>query len=181
MPFKSSQRDIGRKHPPFPINTSDIPSANQPRKLDLALRLPSFIFNSHSPFQLAGYTNALTKERLFYSEVKTHTTHLSTALVKHYDLKKGDVVALFSPNTICYPVAMLAVNRIGGIISGASPAYNVEEMTYALKTAGAKFLFTVPGSMGVAAEAAKNAGIGKERVFLLEGEMQGFRTMGELL
>ena len=66
-------------------------------------------------------------------------------------------------------------------MSGASPAYNVEEMTYALKTADAKFLMTLPSSMNIAAAAAKNAGIPKERVFLLEGEMEGFTTMKQLL
>jgi 4-coumarate--CoA ligase len=76
---------------------------------------------------------------------------------------------------------MLAVNRVAGIVSGASLAYNVEEMTYALKTANAKYLFTVPGSMDVAAAAAKEAGISREKVFLLEGRMEGFVTMGELL
>jgi len=76
---------------------------------------------------------------------------------------------------------MLAVNRVAGIVSGASPAYNVGEMVYALKTANAKFLFTVPGSMEVASKAAEKAGIARERVFLLEGEMEGFRTMSELL
>jgi len=54
-------------------------------------------------------------------------------------------------------------------------------MTYALKTADAKFLMTLPSSMKVAAAAAKNAGIPKERVFLLEGEMEGFTTMKQLL
>lgn len=90
-------------------------------------------------------------------------------------------MALFSPNTIWYPVAMLGFSRIGGFVSGASPAYNVEEMTYALRTAKAKFLFTVEGSMGIAAEAARNAGTRKENVFLLEGELEGFTTMRELL
>lgn len=66
-------------------------------------------------------------------------------------------------------------------MSGASPAYNIEEMTYALKTADAKFLFTVPGSMDVAAAAAKNAGIPKEHVFLLEGKHEGHTTMSQLL
>lgn len=66
-------------------------------------------------------------------------------------------------------------------MSGASPAYNVEEMTYALQKASAKYLLTVPGSMDVAAAAAKNAGISKENVFLLEGGMDGFTTMKELL
>lgn len=76
---------------------------------------------------------------------------------------------------------MLGVNRVGGIVSGASPAYNVQEMTYALKTANAKYLFTIPGSMEVASAAAKNAGIPMKRVFLLEGEIEGFTTMNELL
>lgn len=76
---------------------------------------------------------------------------------------------------------MFGALRAGGVVSGASPAYNVEEMSYALKTAEAKFLFTVPGSMQVAAAAAKNAGIPQECVFLLEGQMPGFTTMSELL
>ena len=76
---------------------------------------------------------------------------------------------------------MFGTLRAGGVVSGASPAYNTEEMTYALKTADAKFLFTVPGSMEVAAAAAKNAGIPKENVFLLEGKVDGHKTMAQLL
>ena len=121
------------------------------------------------------------EEHLSYADLKVHTTHLSTALVKKYGLKQGQTVALFSPNTVWYPCAMFGTLRAGGVVSGASPAYNVEEMTYALKTSDAKFLFTVPGSMEVAAAAAKNAGIPKERVFLLEGKVEGHTTMSELL
>lgn len=66
-------------------------------------------------------------------------------------------------------------------MSGASPAYNIEEMTYALQKAGAEFLMTVPSSMNVAAAAAKNAGIPEERVFLLEGELDGFTTIKQLI
>ncbi|KAE8452663.1 hypothetical protein EG329_013922 [Mollisiaceae sp. DMI_Dod_QoI] len=167
MPFTSSQPDIN-----LPSNITN---------WTWLFNSPASPLQTIPPSELAGYTNANTTERLSYASVKTHTTHLSTALVKHYDLQKGDVVALFSQNTIWYPVAMLAANRVGAIISGASPAYNVEEMTYALKTAGAKFLFTIPGSMGVATAAAKNAGIPREKVFLLEGKTEGFKTMSELL
>ena len=77
---------------------------------------------------------------------------------------------------------MFGTLRAGGVVSGASPAYNTEEMTYALKTADAKFLFTVPGSMEVAAAAAAaNVGIPKEHVFLLEGKMEGHKTMSDLI
>ena len=69
----------------------------------------------------------------------------------------------------------------GGIVSGASPAYNIEEMTYALSKAGAKFLITVPAAMDVAGPAAKNAGIPQDRIFLLEGNIEGFKTVKTLL
>ncbi|OCT47273.1 4-coumarate--CoA ligase 2 [Cladophialophora carrionii] len=135
----------------------------------------------HKPEDIKGFTNAVTKEHLSYIDLKTHSTHLSTALVKNYGLLQGQTVALFSPNTVWYPCAMFGVLRAGGVISGASPAYNVEEMTYALKTAEAKFLFTVPSSMQIAAAAAKNAGIPQSNVFLLEGTLEGFTTMSQLL
>jgi len=73
------------------------------------------------------------------------------------------------------------LRTLGGVVSGASPAYNIEEMTYALQKAGADFLMTTPSSIDIAAAAAKNAGIPKERVFLLEGELDGFTTMKQLL
>ena len=142
---------------------------------------PSSFLTKHPQSALRGYQNAITGERIDYGQVKEATTYLSTALVKNYGLKAGNTVALFSPNNIWYPVAMLGTLRAGGVVSGASPAYNIEEMTYALKTADAKFLMTVPSSMVVAAAAAKNAGISKDRVFLLEGDMEGFTTMKQLL
>jgi 4-coumarate--CoA ligase len=54
-------------------------------------------------------------------------------------------------------------------------------MTYALKTANAKFLATHPSSIAVAAQAAKNAGIPQSRIFLLEGTLDGYTTVRELI
>ncbi|KAF2724363.1 acetyl-CoA synthetase-like protein [Polychaeton citri CBS 116435] len=168
MPFKSLQQDI-----------------NLPR--DLTTWQWLFEHPTYSPLfrypesRLGGYTNAATKESLNWRQVKDCATHLSTVLVRRYGLETGDTVALFSQNTIWYPVAMHATLRVGGKISGASPAYNVEEMTYALQKADAKFLMTHANSMEVATAAAKAAGIPKERLFLLEGKLQGFKTIKELI
>lgn len=90
-------------------------------------------------------------------------------------------MSLFSANTIWYPVAMHATLRVGGRVSGASPAYNVEEMTYALRKADAKFLMTHPDSMEVAVKAAAKAGVKRENIFLLEGKLDGFRNIKELV
>ncbi|KAG0649437.1 4-coumarate-ligase isoform [Hyphodiscus hymeniophilus] len=166
MPFRSRQPDV------------DLPQSITTWQWLFESSASPLRTNSSS---LAGFTNAQTKERISWADMKAHTIHLSTALVKNYGLQPGETVALFSPNTIWYPVAMHSVTRVAGIISGASPAYNVEEMTYALKTGRAKFLMTVPGSMGVAIAAAKAAGLKQEHVFLLEGRMDGYKSIGDLI
>jgi hypothetical protein len=72
---------------------------------------------SHPPDQLAGYTNASTKERINWAQVKEYATYLSTALAKKYGMQEGHTVLLFSQNTIWYPVALLAAIRAGGLNS----------------------------------------------------------------
>ena len=135
----------------------------------------------HPASEVAGFVNAVTRERLSFAQVKEHATHLSTALVKRYGLQLSDTVSLFSPNTIWYPVAMFAVLRAGGRINGASPAYSLDEMCNALQTAEAKFIMTVSGSIQVALEAAKKSGIAKDRILLLDGELEGFVSVRQLL
>ncbi|KAI8938829.1 hypothetical protein NX059_004691 [Plenodomus lindquistii] len=165
--FKSRQPPID-----LPTNLTD---------WDWLFESPYSPINNYPPNELAGFQNALTKERVNWADVKKYSTYISTALVKKYGLKKGETVALFSQNTVWYPVAMFAGLRAGAKISGASPAYNVEEMTFALKTADAKFLMTTPGSMEVASVSAKAAGLPQSNVFLLEGELPGYTTVQELI
>lgn len=76
---------------------------------------------------------------------------------------------------------MFAALRVGGVISGASPSYTEDEMTFALETVNAKFIFTVPGSVEIATAAAGRAGIPNERIFLLEGERRGYKTLQQLI
>ena len=96
-------------------------------------------------------------------------------------MEEGQAILLFSQNTIWYPITMLAAIRAGGKVCGASPAYGVEEMAFALKVAQAKFLFTVPSSIEVAVTAAKEAGILQSNIFLLEGTMTGYTTVQDLI
>lgn len=102
-------------------------------------------------------------------------------MVRNYGLEPQQTLSLFSRNTIWYPVTLFAAVRAGAIVSGASPAYNVEEMTYALRTARARFIATHPTSIGVAAEAAANVGIPKAHIFLLEGDLDGYTTVRDLI
>ena len=139
------------------------------------------IYSRPASQPLGAYINATTKERLDFAEVKQKATQLSTVLVHKYGLQPGDTVSLFSTNTIWYPVAMWAVVRAGGRVNGASPAYMIEEMTHALKTAKTKILITLPTALNVAAAAADNAGISRSNILLLEGSAPGFTSIQSLM
>ena len=135
----------------------------------------------YAPKDHGYYENAISKERLYYSEVKEKATQMSSALIREYGLQPGDTASIFAGNSIWYPVALWSIIRAGGRINGASPAYNVDEMTHALKTAKTKFLFTLPGSLDVALAAAENVGIDKTHIFLLEGDRLGFTSIHQLI
>lgn len=76
---------------------------------------------------------------------------------------------------------MWATVRAGGRVNGASPSYGVDEMVHALKTAGTKVLFTLPASLDIALQAARKVGLGTERVILLEGDVEGVKTLHDLV
>jgi acyl-CoA synthetase (AMP-forming)/AMP-acid ligase II len=66
---------------------------------------------------IAGFTNAATKERVRYDELKEYATYISSALVNNFGLASGDTVALFGPNTIWYPVALFSTVRVGEFLT----------------------------------------------------------------
>ena len=104
MPFKSTQPDIQ-----LPTDLTI---------WDWLFDSPSSSVNKHPISQLRGYSNGITGERLNYAQVRDVTTSISTALVKKCGLKSGEVVAIFSPNNIWYPVAMVSTKRLNWKING---------------------------------------------------------------
>jgi len=56
----------------------------------------------------------------------------------------GDVLALYSPNLPEYPIPFLAAALLGGITTTINPLYTVDELTFQLNDARARYVFTVP-------------------------------------
>ncbi|CAH0047481.1 unnamed protein product [Clonostachys solani] len=168
MVFKSKYPDIE-----YPTDLTVWEWAFEDRRYSPIFRNP--------PSKLAGFSNAVTRERLDFLQVKEHATHLCTALTSQYGLGRGDTVSLFSQNSIWYPVAMFAILRAGGRVNGASPSHTVDEMANALKTADTKFIMTVPSCIETVLAAARKVGIPTEHIFLLEGELQGHASISQLL
>lgn len=74
---------------------------------------PSSPLAKYPENELAGFTDAATKERINWKEMKEATIHISTALKRKYGLQEEQTVSLFSRNTIMYPVMLHSVIRAG--------------------------------------------------------------------
>jgi acyl-CoA synthetase (AMP-forming)/AMP-acid ligase II len=93
-------------------------------------------------------------------------------------LRKGDVMAIYSPNCAEYAVVFHAVASLGAINTTVNPLYTADELAVQLKDSGARFLVTVPAGLEKATRAAAQSGI--EEIFVI-GAAKGARSLAELL
>jgi acyl-CoA synthetase (AMP-forming)/AMP-acid ligase II len=77
-------------------------------------------------------------------------------------LGKGDVIGIYSPNTLDYPVAFHGAAHAGGIVTTANPTYTSEELGAQLRDSRARFLVTLGPLLDKARDAAERAGTVEE-------------------
>jgi acyl-CoA synthetase (AMP-forming)/AMP-acid ligase II len=80
---------------------------------------------------------------------------------------KGDVLAIYSPNTLDYPIAFHGAAHAGGVVTTVNPHYTPTELASQLSDAGARFLVTTSLCLDKAREAAEQAG-GVEEIFTFD-------------
>jgi acyl-CoA synthetase (AMP-forming)/AMP-acid ligase II len=73
-------------------------------------------------------------------------------------VRKGDVLALHSPNTIAFPTAFYAATRAGATVTTAHPLATAEEFAKQLGDSGARWIVTVSPLLKTALRAAELAG-----------------------
>lgn len=83
-------------------------------------------------------------ETYTYGQVASLIRRTASALHLYHGLRKGDVLAIYSPNHIQYPVLYHAVAILGGTVCTINPAYTAHEVEYHLKDSGARYLATLP-------------------------------------
>ncbi|KAJ3076858.1 hypothetical protein HDU98_011719 [Podochytrium sp. JEL0797] len=110
--------------------------------------------------------DAVTGEKVSYKALLQSIDSLVAALYGSLKFKKWDVVAVFSPNHLQFPVVAHAVLKAGGTVSPANPTYNINELAFQLKDSGAKYVFAHPAFLDTTLAAAKIAGIPEHRIVL---------------
>lgn len=102
-----------------------------------------------------------------YAQIKQAASDFGKGLRTLWDWQKGDVLGVYSPNSIDTPVVTWGVHFAGGVVSPANPGYTVEELAFQLKDSGAKALVTQVPHLEMAVKAAKMVGIPEDRVLLI--------------
>src|SRR4051794_23599070 len=93
-------------------------------------------------------------------------------------LGKGDVVAVFCPNTPWYPVVFHGIAAAGCVMSPINSLYTPDEIAFQLKDSGAKMLITISLFLDRAKEAAEKSPVNE--IIVLDGA-EGHANLFDLL
>ena len=124
----------------------------------------------------AALVDSVTGRTIAYSDLAACVNRVARGLAR-LGLKKGEACGVFSPNSIDYPIAVLAMLRLGAIVTTANPHDTADELAPQLCDAKARFLFISPVVQGVGLDAARRAGV--ERVIAF-GTIEGATPFDEL-
>ena len=119
-----------------------------------------------------------TGRTLTYRQLRDGVRRVAAGLAAR-GFKKGDVLAIYSPNLPEYGLAMLGAASMGAIVTTANPLYTADELAKQLVDSGARLLVTAPPFLDKAKEAAAKAG-GIEDIFVF-GDAAGARPFAELM
>ena len=90
---------------------------------------------------------------LTFADVDDKSRALAAYLQSNLGVKKGDRVAIMTPNILAFPIGMIANARLGAIQVNVNPLYTARELEHQLNDAGVETIIIFSGSTGVLAEA----------------------------
>ncbi|MFJ3585899.1 4-coumarate--CoA ligase family protein [Streptomyces sp. NPDC090127] len=103
---------------------------------------------------------------LTYAQVDAFHRRVAAGLAEA-GVRKGDVLALHSPNTVLYPVAFYAATRAGASVTTVHPLSTPEEFAKQLQDSSARWIVTVSPLLPAARRAAELAG-GIREIFVCD-------------
>jgi len=78
-----------------------------------------------------------------YAELDRHSRDFAAFLQSLPGMRKGERVAIMSPNLLQYPVALIGILRAGMTVVNVNPLYTPRELEHQLKDSGAKAIVIV--------------------------------------
>ncbi|OIW29098.1 acetyl-CoA synthetase-like protein [Coniochaeta ligniaria NRRL 30616] len=110
------------------------------------------------------YTTVQAKDRV---ESLARSLSAATGWTPDDGTEWEKMACIFSSNAVDYLTVAHAVHRLNGILTPANTAYSAAELEHQLRATHATVIFTCVSLLSVAIQAAKAAGIPRERIFLV--------------
>ena len=102
--------------------------------------------------------DSLTGRTITYANLADLVDRAAAALQRRH-VAKGDVCAVFSPNTPEYMIAVLAIARLRAVVTTANPMNTREELARQLADSRARMLITTMSLADTWTDAAAQAGV----------------------
>ncbi|GAB4842918.1 Probable CoA ligase ccl7 [Ancistrocladus abbreviatus] len=109
------------------------------------LSMVSFLFRNISAFRdKPALIDSHSGETLSFTQFKTMVAKVSHGLISQFGIQKGDVVLIFAPNSVQFPLCFLGIVATGAIATTVNPSYTVSEVTKQVNDCKPKLVVTVP-------------------------------------
>jgi acyl-CoA synthetase (AMP-forming)/AMP-acid ligase II len=115
---------------------------------------------------------------LTYEQLDRFHRRIAAALAEA-GVRKGDVLALHSPNTIAFPLAFYAATRAGASVTTVHPQATAEEFAKQLRDSAARWIITVSPLLETARRAAELSS-GVEEILVCDSA-PGHRSLIDML
>ena len=96
---------------------------------------------------------------LSFEQVDELSKNFAAYLQARLNITKGDRVALMCPNTLCFPVAMWGIIRVGGVQVNVNPMYTPRELQHQLNDAQVDTIIIFSPSTKMLADIVDNTDI----------------------
>ncbi|XP_060169607.1 probable CoA ligase CCL7 [Lycium barbarum] len=108
------------------------------------LSMVSFLFRNISSYQeKPALLDADFDQTLTFSKFKSIVSKISHGLIHQMGIKKNDVVLIYAPNSIQFPICFFGVIALGAIATTVNPMYTVQELAKQVKDCKPKLIITV--------------------------------------
>jgi long-chain acyl-CoA synthetase len=91
-------------------------------------------------------------QTLTYADVDREATAFAAWLQKTAGVRKGDRVAVMLPNVLAFPIALVAIAKVGGVQVNVNPLYTARELDHQLNDAGVETIVVYSGSLPTLAQ-----------------------------
>ena len=98
-------------------------------------------------------------QTLTYADVDRLSSAFAAWLQTSLGVKKGDHIAVMSPNLLAFPVAFLGIARAGAVQVNVNPMYTPRELEHQLNDAGVQTIVIFSGSTPALAEIIERTGV----------------------